>query len=60
MNKITVKELQGQGISKVDIFCFKLYHTEAYNKFISQYAISKDIAINRFKDKITKGVYHYV
>ena len=60
MDKIIVKALHSQGISKIDYFCFKLYNTEAYNKFISQADISVDIAVKRFKDKIKRGVYHYV
>ncbi len=60
MDKIITQKLKSQGINKVDYFCFKLYNTEAYNKFISQYAISKDIAVKRYKDIIKKGVYHYV
>jgi len=56
----TIKILESQGIPKIDFYKWKLYHTEAYSKFISQAEINFDIAIVRYKDSIKNQnrVYH--
>jgi len=52
-----IKKLESQGISTNDFYKWKLYHSEAFDKFIKQTEISLDIAIDRYKGSIKKHRY---